>query len=58
MPKVIETVKNVFCREPNKGVDPDEVVAIGIRVAERSAALTPNLIYPHALLPTKLNPRT
>ena len=29
MPKVIETVKNFFGREPNKSVNPDEVVAIG-----------------------------
>ncbi|QPC43403.1 molecular chaperone DnaK [Kaustia mangrovi] len=29
MPKVIETVKNFFGKEPHKGVNPDEVVAIG-----------------------------
>ena len=29
MPKVVETVKNVFGREPSKGVNPDEAVAIG-----------------------------
>ncbi|MCB2201427.1 molecular chaperone DnaK [bacterium] len=29
MPKVIETVKSLFGREPHKGVNPDEVVAIG-----------------------------
>jgi len=29
MPQVIETVKNFFGREPHKGVNPDEVVAIG-----------------------------
>src|SRR5690349_5639994 len=29
MPKVQETVKNFFGREPHKGVNPDEVVAIG-----------------------------
>ena len=29
MPKVIETVKDFFGREPHKGVNPDEVVAIG-----------------------------
>ena len=28
MPKVIETVKNFFGKEPNKGVNPDEVVLI------------------------------
>ncbi len=32
MPKVIETVKNFFGREPHKGVNPDEVVAIGAAV--------------------------
>jgi len=29
MPKVIETVKTFFGKEPHKGVNPDEVVAIG-----------------------------
>ena len=29
MPKVIETVKKIFGKEPNKGVNPDEVVEIG-----------------------------
>jgi len=32
MPKVIETVKNFFGKEPNKSVNPDEVVAIGAAV--------------------------
>jgi len=32
MPKVIERVKNFFGREPHKGVNPDEVVAIGAAV--------------------------
>jgi molecular chaperone DnaK len=32
MPKVIETVKNFFGREPNKGVNPDEVVAVGAAI--------------------------
>jgi len=32
MPKVIETVKEVFGREPHKGVNPDEVVAIGAAI--------------------------
>ena len=32
MPKVIETVKEFFGREPNKGVNPDEVVALGAAV--------------------------
>src|SRR5690606_26382756 len=29
MPKVIETVKQFFGRKPHRGVNPDEVVAIG-----------------------------
>jgi molecular chaperone DnaK len=32
MPKVIETVKSFFGKEPNKGVNPDEVVAIGAAI--------------------------
>ncbi|MEG9883182.1 MAG: molecular chaperone DnaK [Hyphomicrobiales bacterium] len=32
MPKVIETVKTFFGKEPNKGVNPDEVVAIGAAI--------------------------
>jgi len=32
MPKVNEMVKELFGREPNKGVNPDEVVAIGAAV--------------------------
>jgi molecular chaperone DnaK len=32
MPKVFETVKNFFGREPHKGVNPDEVVAIGAAI--------------------------
>jgi len=32
MPRVQETVKNLFAREPHKGVNPDEVVAIGAAV--------------------------
>ena len=32
MPKVIEKVKEIFGREPHKGVNPDEVVAIGAAV--------------------------
>ncbi|MBL26739.1 MAG: molecular chaperone DnaK, partial [Rhodospirillaceae bacterium] len=38
MPKVIETVKNLFGREPHKGVNPDEVVAMG--AALQGAALS------------------
>src|SRR5476649_1059316 len=32
MPKVVEAVKTFFGREPHKGVNPDEVVAIGAAV--------------------------
>ena len=32
MPKVVETVKDFFGREPHKGVNPDEVVALGAAV--------------------------
>jgi molecular chaperone DnaK len=32
MPKVIETVKQIFGREPNRSVNPDEVVAIGAAI--------------------------
>jgi len=32
MPKVVEAVKSFFGREPHKGVNPDEVVAIGAAV--------------------------
>jgi molecular chaperone DnaK len=32
MPKVIETVKHFFGKEPHKGVNPDEVVAIGAAI--------------------------
>lgn len=32
MPKVIEAVKNFFGKEPNKSVNPDEVVAVGAAV--------------------------
>ncbi len=32
MPKVQETVKQLFGREPHKGVNPDEVVAIGAAI--------------------------
>jgi len=32
MPKVIETVKQFFGKEPHKGVNPDEVVAIGAAI--------------------------
>jgi len=32
MPKVIELVKEIFGREPHKGVNPDEVVAVGAAI--------------------------
>lgn len=32
MPKVVDTVKSVFGREPSKGVNPDEAVAIGAAI--------------------------
>ena len=32
MPKVIETVRSLFGREPHKGVNPDEVVAVGAAI--------------------------
>lgn len=32
MPKVVETVKSVFGREPSKSVNPDEAVAIGAAI--------------------------
>lgn len=32
MPKVIDTVKGVFGRDPSKGVNPDEAVAIGASI--------------------------
>jgi molecular chaperone DnaK len=32
MPKVFETVKQLFGREPHRGVNPDEVVAIGAAI--------------------------
>ena len=32
MPKVVETVKNFFGKDPNKSVNPDEVVAMGAAI--------------------------
>ena len=32
MPRVVETVKGIFGREPSKGVNPDEAVAIGASI--------------------------
>jgi len=38
MPKVVETVRNLFGKEPHKGVNPDEVVAVGAAI--QAAVLT------------------
>ncbi len=32
MPKIIEAVKSLFGKEPNRGVNPDEVVAVGAAI--------------------------
>ena len=32
MPKVIETARRIFSREPHRGVNPDEVVAVGAAI--------------------------
>lgn len=32
MPRVVEVVKNFFGKEPNRGVNPDEVVAVGAAI--------------------------
>ena len=32
MPKVQEKVKEIFGKEPHKGVNPDEVVAVGAAI--------------------------
>ena len=32
MPKIVETVKNFFGKDPNKSVNPDEVVAMGAAI--------------------------
>jgi len=37
MPKIIETVKQFFCKEPARNVNPDEVVAVGAAI--QAAAL-------------------
>src|SRR3546814_2442035 len=38
MPKVYETVKSFFGKEPHRGVNPDEVVAIGAAIQETGRA--------------------
>lgn len=43
MPKVTVTVKGVFGREPSRGVNPDDAVAVGARVSSRSL-FTPTMI--------------
>jgi molecular chaperone DnaK len=32
MPKVVETVKKFFGKDPHRGVNPDEVVAVGAAI--------------------------
>ena len=41
MPRVVETVKTVFGREPSKGVNPDEAVVIGASI--QGGVLTGNV---------------
>jgi molecular chaperone DnaK len=43
MPKVQEAVKQLFGREPHKGVNPDEVVAVGAAVQAAILARDPNV---------------
>lgn len=38
MPLIVQTVKNIFGKEPSKGVNPDEVVAVGAAI--QGAVLT------------------
>ncbi len=38
MPMIVQTVKNIFGKEPSKGVNPDEVVAVGAAI--QGAVLT------------------
>ncbi|KAM6502569.1 Heat shock protein 70 family [Amanita muscaria] len=41
MPKVVDTVKTIFGREPSKGVNPDEAVAVGAAI--QGGVLTGNV---------------
>src|SRR5213082_1456539 len=50
MPKVFETVKQFFGREPHRGVNPDEVVAIGAAI---QAGVLKRLIDRNTTIPTK-----
>src|SRR5207249_3134285 len=43
MPKVQETVKSLFGKEPHKGVNPDEVVGVGAAVQGAILARDPNI---------------
>ncbi|HBH04244.1 MAG TPA: molecular chaperone DnaK [Candidatus Rokubacteria bacterium] len=43
MPKVQEAVKQLFAREPHKGVNPDEVVAVGAAVQGAILARDPSV---------------
>ena len=36
MPKIIQTVKDFFGKDPNKGVNPDEVVELELLFKEQS----------------------
>jgi molecular chaperone DnaK len=49
MPKVVETVKNFFGKEPHKGVNPDEVVAVGAAI--QGAVLSCEVIDGRCLRP-------
>ncbi|KAG1760106.1 heat shock protein [Suillus occidentalis] len=63
MPKVSDTVKSIFGREPSKGVNPDEAVAIGASIQGGVLAgnvtdillldVTPLLISRNTTIPTK-----
>ena len=53
MPKIVETVKTFFGKEPNKSVNPDEVVATGAAI--QGGVLQGDVkavSYTHLTLPT------